>query len=917
MSILDAATNDLAQLINRLDLEATPGTPDMTPLRGSSLTSPHANGNTQATKDRFPESPVKGMLRESMASMNSLRPYRHAQSNPAAAAATSALDLIGQQIAPWPTLNSSISPVADTATKATKTTAARGDQTTPPGQVHKLRLTHKRTLTPAPAADPSPVFQPLCPARGKLVEGTARVASGSTSPTCALRRPVRAPSARTFGSRESYRGSPPPLPSPVFKKAEGQGHVRRRSSLVPTELTGGSGVGLPIPPEAKRVLGLGGTMGSVGMSVEDAEEDSDIPDELQVILAGRSDDEGRDGGEFGRESWSERGCPPAEPLPIPGLAVASSVTARPVFRARLNDDEQSCDIDEGGHSSEEEDTKKSFDFTGELKKLNESGGSDRRSFVEQLEMAFRTPAKIDLRYGFGMGFSNVEVPPMPKVSERVEDLGKGNGESLEEKSSESMELDAFSMSRIVDMKEPTLLLGSDSLGGGEEDFLLEQDSSPRLSKKSKSSMGSRPSDGQLNTEFKFGGRPQEGKQEKKKPLTLSDIIPPPSHSHSLSQSATEEDSAVLKSIFAKAVDIPAAAPRMRLDSDSSSKRQVRDNSWRTAATAHNRHSSEVSFAGFESFEEVRRGFEFANRQAYYPAANMSRRTQWRRESVFSIASVSSYGHIINPGVPDPFDYGVPMPVLRGRPLSMDETLNMSMTVDDTFSFIHRLPQRRRVDSEASSFYFRAPATSQVMHGRSGHRRHDSTMSITSQGPPISLYNRSFGHRKNDSSASVSSVAHSYAMYGANSGRAAWARHQKDAGSIDSSTSDFSAARLGRPGLGEKMFEKCEQSMPLTAISASPPESISGGRLGNRSSFDSILDNDRRSSTEDSLFDKTENRSSMSSDSVFGDDDPHSGHLNGHLLLPNQFRPLSMLSVNSAHSPMKEDDTMISVSLLHL
>ena len=32
MSILDAATNDLAQLINNLDLEATPGTPDMTPL---------------------------------------------------------------------------------------------------------------------------------------------------------------------------------------------------------------------------------------------------------------------------------------------------------------------------------------------------------------------------------------------------------------------------------------------------------------------------------------------------------------------------------------------------------------------------------------------------------------------------------------------------------------------------------------------------------------------------------------------------------------------------------------------------------------------------------------------------------------------------------------------------------------------
>ena len=32
-----------------------------------------------------------------------------------------------------------------------------------------------------------------------------------------------------------------------------------------------------------------------------------------------------------------------------------------------------------------EDTKNTFDFTGELKKLNESGASDRRRFVEQLE----------------------------------------------------------------------------------------------------------------------------------------------------------------------------------------------------------------------------------------------------------------------------------------------------------------------------------------------------------------------------------------------------------------------------------------------------------------------------------------------------------------------------------------------------
>ncbi|KAJ6568795.1 hypothetical protein B0H19DRAFT_1256508 [Mycena capillaripes] len=82
-------------------------------------------------------------------------------------------------------------------------------------------------------------------------------------------------------------------------------------------------------------------------------------------------------------------------------------------------------------------------------------------------------------------------------------------------------------------------------------------------------------------------------------------------------------------------------------------------------------------------------------------------------------------------------------------------------------------------------------------------------------------------------------------------------------------------------------------------------------LRNRSSFDSIIDEERRSSMEDSLVEKTGHHSSMSSDSVFGYDDHHPP--NGHLLPPHQFRPLSVLNFNnSAHSPMKEDDTMISM-----
>lgn len=111
-------------------------------------------------------------------------------------------------------------------------------------------------------------------------------------------------------------------------------------------------------------------------------------------------------------------------------------------------------------------------------------------------------------------------------------------------------------------------------------------------------------------------------------------------------------------------------------------------------------------------------------------------------------------------------------------------------------------------------------------------------------------------------------------------------------------------------------------MPLTSISASPPEGVASRHHGDRTSYDSIMDdegrrssveyNDRRSSSGDSLFDHTGNWSSVSLGSVFGYDELHPPQ--GSLLLPHQFRPLSMFSIASVHSPNKEDDTMISVRL---
>ncbi|KAJ7042702.1 hypothetical protein C8F04DRAFT_1176309 [Mycena alexandri] len=919
LTLLDAATNDLAQLITHLNLDATPGTPS--PARG-----------TFVPRKEWQDSPTgkSKTLRPTAGSVSSLRPYaaRAGSSGPAA--------MLGQQIAPWPTTLREASP---TGVKA----ASPSDAT--------FKRMHRRTMTPTPEPDPEPVFHPLRlrPSRIRPVLSVATNASASPPLSSDDHVPIdmRAPSSLTFGSRSSSgsvddaealraRGLPP-----VFTR----GHARNRSSLLPDapspKSSRGSTQGMPLARETKRVLGMGGTMGGSDKSGYEEQEldasdpDSDIPNELQVLLsASRATSPVDDTLSFRpppphNTRLPSPGLPPHVPLPISPMPPQLEL---PVFHVELaEDDTHHGYMDEG---SSEEDTKKSFDFTGELQKLNESGGSDRRSFVEQLENAFKTPAKLDLR-----GLLTVDVPPpLPSMPVNLQQDTSGSSATSSEQSSSSgflipqsvsllvnmkeptitvssgsdtsMDIDGYAMSRIVDLKEPTLLPGSDSLTS--DDSL----GPPRA-------FASGPSNGQLNVKFKFGGDlPAEEEEEKprkppanKKPLTLSDIIPPPSHVRSQSLSSLlEEDDSVLKSIFANAADIEL--PRPRVNSDSSARfalENARNSVMSVHSRTHSRPPSGISFTGFDSFEEVRRGFEFHNnRPAFYPppAASNRRVPHMKQDSLFSIASVSSYGNLTKDGAPDPFEYGLPMPSLRERPSSEEDlSISMSINVDDTFAFLDRDPQRRqRVASDASSFYFKAPSQPSAR----GHRRRESNMSVSSQGPPISFYNynRSFGNHRlseNDTSTSGSSLAHQYAAYGADGGRAAWAKHRQDS-SVDSMLSDFSVARLGRPGVGEKMFDTAG-GMPLSAISASPPESHSG--RNNRSSFDSIIDEERRSSMEDSLFEKTGHRSSMSSDSVFGYDELHPP--NGHLLPPHQFRPLSVLSMNtSIHSPMREDDTMISM-----
>ncbi|KAF8148662.1 hypothetical protein B0H34DRAFT_802878 [Crassisporium funariophilum] len=1012
ISILDAATNDLALLINNLDLQATPGTtpntPDMTPLRPSPFPSPSPlsfptsnlsslpalpvpaqmeyTGSPTSKSSRntmkrglVPESPLRRGLRESAGSVSSLRPYAQSRGNAATVkplvVSKQNAALIAQQIAPWPTLVNGLSPLKEKLTSTSRSSPVAPPPTFRPG--------HKRTMTPAPEPEPELVFQPLRPAKSRAAHATLKVATaspqlqfgfGAANDSDSL-EVARAPSSLTFGSRSSSRGGSRGSMdefagslTPVFKRISDS--ERKRSSLVPADYRGSRGsrssrgsqasygspndeFSLPIAREARRVLGMSGTMGGSDVScyqepeADSSDPDSDVPDELRFILATHSER-----GSVASLSFQEvrdalpaqRSVSPESPVDSDQSHIGSAppMLDLPVFHASLIDDEDNmCSLDEGTNTSDE-DTKKSFDFTGELQKLNESGGSDRRSFVEQLENAFRTPAKVDLRYDFG-GCLRVDVPPVPKIpvefGAAVEEGSSGSsgfesfsGEQLVDVNQPSMfersksqsrmeqvqvsecksDFELHSASRIVDVQEPTMEEDSlmDSIASDEISFEICTRANLRPSP-SAVSAGSHHSDGQLNTSFRFGGLPRtessKSLPKEEKELTLSDIIPSPSHARSLSQSSSmDEDDSVLKSIYAKIM----ADGRPRVDSDSSA-RDAAQAKRRSIYKAMSRPTSGVSFAGFESFDEVRRGFEFSDeRPAFYPPPATRRAPHRRHESVFSIASVSSYGHVINNGSVDPFDYGLPS--LMERPSSEDLTsVSMSMSVDDTFAFLANQP-RRRVESDASSFYFRAPQQSAFTRG---HRRRESNMSVSSQAPPISLYNRSFGvnaHRRNDSSASASSVAQSYARYGANSGMAAWTRHRKDL-STDSVMSDFSAMHLGRPGLGDKMFDNPADHGPLTSISASPPESAVRPRFNNdtRNSYDSICDEEQRESMmEDSLFEKTGRASSGSEDSVFGDDYSH--EYRGGLLPPNQFRPLSVLSMNSVHSPSREDDTMISM-----
>ncbi|KAG9128147.1 hypothetical protein FRC07_004259 [Ceratobasidium sp. 392] len=134
----------------------------------------------------------------------------------------------------------------------------------------------------------------------------------------------------------------------------------------------------------RRQAGLNMTFGEDSMlTVEDADGYvADVPDELQMILSGGSEDE---------EPLPSPGMPPNVPLPLPSpdveipRVVIEDTTETQVHFVSGSDSEDNEVLERG--------SRKSFDFTGELGQLK---GGSRNSFVEVLATAFKTPgSEID------------------------------------------------------------------------------------------------------------------------------------------------------------------------------------------------------------------------------------------------------------------------------------------------------------------------------------------------------------------------------------------------------------------------------------------------------------------------------------------------------------------------------------------
>ena len=221
----------------------------------------------------------------------------------------------------------------------------------PPASSSAFSMTHKQTLTPAPEVEPPPAFHPLKPAKKANCLITIMTISPSLSSLATpsiQNNTLHSPSSLTFGSRSSGRklkGSnkdiaETPMPSPVFSKVKGLGHVRQRSSLVPDDLWQNNCNSIPLPADAKVDLGMTGTLGKSSRTFNAHTSNLNTGDQI-TILAGHSDKESVDNtvSYCPKEMDGSPVNPSVDCAPLPNVD-------QPVFHALvINDEDNHADID--------------------------------------------------------------------------------------------------------------------------------------------------------------------------------------------------------------------------------------------------------------------------------------------------------------------------------------------------------------------------------------------------------------------------------------------------------------------------------------------------------------------------------------------------------------------------------------------
>ena len=398
--------------------------------------------------------------------------------------------------------------------------------------------------------------------------------------------------------------------------------------------------------------------------------------------------------------------------------------------------------------------------------------------------------------------------------------------------------------------------------------------------------------------------------------------------HAAIQESSVSDSAVDMSAIEVARD-----RRLSVESDTSSKRHARSPLYQVESThSHSRHESELSVSSFGSIlyggVSDPFGYKYDDVSELPSTTNSSKPSfgHGHSDSIASIPSISSYGQIIKGGQRNPFGYAASFRTTHTRDTSGDFDNSAGSYPDDSAEpnsreRVHRHKAHKSTDSDRSTFYFRCkepPPPLPLPPLPESYSTHKRDESVTSLGPPVSLHNSSFRRhtRNRASNDSGSSIAHAYSNYGANGGRAVWAKHHSDT-SVDSISSNFSAAGVARPGLGDKMFSNAANycGAPLTSILASP--SASGVNMSeDRDQYnksDSMTDHRRSSGDSDSFL----KPSDVSDASIFGAQVPKPASSRGLLFgenVGNQSRPLSVFSSTniSSSANVRDDDTMISM-----